>query len=435
VILIGLGSNKGDRIGFLRRAVKELIQREIIFGPIRVSRIYASDALLPSEAPDSWNMEFLNGVVSAQTRLAPRKFLEAIKQIEKDLGREDRERWAPREIDIDILWMKNVSISETDLHIPHSGLLFRPFWLAPLAELKTELPMNGGLVNVEQLARDMTSLAARPLPVSLLPVEFMGIVNVTPDSFSDGGLYQDSISAFRRIRELVDEGASLIDIGAESTRPGAKSIGAKEEWSRLESIVKEVRKSLSAEYPWVKWSIDTRYFETAKRASEFGIQWINDVTGGENSHMVELLQSSDCDVVFMHQLGVPVDPDRVIPSDQDPVDFLVRWANERILFFESWKIDRQRLIFDPGIGFGKTADQSIEILSRLHEFKALGLRTLVGHSRKSFLKQISKHEARDRDLETQVVSTSLIGRGVDYLRVHDVKGHDRAIRARLLIEA
>lgn len=435
MILIGIGSNKGDRIGFLRRAVKELLQRKVISGPVRVSRIYASDALLPTGAPASWNKEFLNGVIAAKTDLEPRKVLEAVKKIEKDLGRVDCERWAPREVDIDILWMKNIAVSETDLHIPHPGLLFRSFWLAPLAELKSELTMNGGTINIEQLARNMTNLPARPLPVSMLPVEFMGIVNVTPDSFSDGGLYHDSISAFRRIRELVDEGASLIDIGAESTRPGARSVGAKEEWTRLEPILLEVKKSLSSEYPWIKWSIDTRYPETAEKASEFGVHWINDVTGGENSRMIDILCHSQGDIVFMHQLGVPVDPDRVIPFDKDPVEFVLKWANERILFFESWKIERHRLIFDPGIGFGKTADQSIEILSRLQEFQSMGIRVLVGHSRKSFLKQISPRDPSDRDLESQVISSSLISRGVDYLRVHDVKGNERAARARLLIEA
>lgn len=435
MILIGVGSNQGDRVGFLRKALKELLQRKIIAGPVRVSRVYASEALLPSGAPPAWNQEFLNAVVLAQTNLTPRKVLEAIQQIEKDIGRVEHERWSPREIDIDILWMENVAVSESDLHIPHPGLLFRSFWLSPLAELKSELPMNGGTINIEQLARDMNSLPARPLPISILPIELMGIVNITPDSFSDGGLYKEPISAFRRIRELIDEGASMIDIGAESTRPGAKSIGPKEEWTRLEPIVREIKKGLAVEYPWVKWSIDTRYPETAEKVPDFGIHWLNDVTGGENSRMVEAWRNLVCDIVFMHQLGVPVDPHRVIPYKDDPVEVLLKWANERLSYFESWKIKRERLIFDPGIGFGKTADQSVEILSRLSEFKSLGIRILVGHSRKSFLKLISKEEPTQRDLETFIISSSLVSRGVDYLRVHDVKGNERAIRARLLIEA
>jgi len=434
VILIGVGSNLGDRVGFLRRALKELLQRKIISEPVRVSRLYASDALLPNTAPASWNKEFLNAVISASTDLDPSALLAAVQSIEKDLGRGDHERWSPREIDIDILWMKNVSLSEANLQIPHPGLLFRSFWLSPLAELHSELVMNSGIINIEQLARETTTLPARALPISLLPVELVGIVNVTPDSFSDGGLFQDSISAFRRIRELIDEGASVIDIGAESTRPGAHSIGPKDEWSRLEPILKEVKKGLTAEYPWVKWSVDTRYAETAAKLGEYGVTWLNDVSGGENSQMVETCKSHGGDVVFMHQLGLPADPRQVIPSEEDPVEFLLKWAHERIAYFESWKVDRQRLVFDPGIGFGKTADQSIEILSRLNEFRVLGSRILVGHSRKSFLKLISKQDPKNRDLETQIVSCNLVSRGVDYLRVHDVKGNERAIRARLLIE-
>jgi dihydropteroate synthase len=293
--------------------------------------------------------------------------------------------------------------------------------------------MNGGRVSIEQLSREMVQSAARALPITLLPTELMGIVNLTPDSFSDGGLYEEPVAAFRRIRELVEEGASLIDLGAESTRPGARLLEPKQEWLRFEPILNEVKRGLSQEYPWIKWSIDTRHSETARLAREYGIHWFNDVSGGASSQMIELWAESSQQVCFMHSLSLPADPKVHLPEDADPVQSLLIWANEKRSFFESFGIQPDRLIFDPGIGFGKTADQSVMILNRVSEFRKAGWRVLVGHSRKSFLKLVTQSDPQQRDVETEVLSTKLSENSCDYLRLHDVRSSVRAIRSALLV--
>jgi 2-amino-4-hydroxy-6-hydroxymethyldihydropteridine diphosphokinase/dihydropteroate synthase len=433
MILLGLGSNQGDRLGHLTRALRELISRQVIRAPIRVSRVYESEALLPTGAPSSWDIDFFNAVIEADSSLKPMELLAAIRQIEADLGRERLERWEPRCIDIDILWVKGESIKTDELQIPHPGLLFRSFWLKPLAELRSEIAMNGGRVSIEQLSREMVQSAARALPITLLPTELMGIVNLTPDSFSDGGLYEEPVAAFRRIRELVEEGASLIDLGAESTRPGARLLEPKQEWLRFEPILNEVKRGLSQEYPWIKWSIDTRHSETARLAREYGIHWFNDVSGGASSQMIELWAESSQQVCFMHSLSLPADPKVHLPEDADPVQSLLIWANEKRSFFESFGIQPDRLIFDPGIGFGKTADQSVMILNRVSEFRKAGWRVLVGHSRKSFLKLVTQSDPQQRDVETEVLSTKLSENSCDYLRLHDVRSSVRAIRSALLV--
>ncbi len=432
-VLIGLGSNLGDRMGYLTRAFKCLIKKKILCAPIRSSRVYTSAALLPDHAESSWSQNFLNAVLEARTNLDPRTLLAELKKIERELGRDDAERWAPRKIDLDILWMEDVHMAEPDLHLPHSALLFRSFWLKPLFELRSRLPMHGGLVEIEPLARELLEPQAHPLPCSLLPAELVGIVNVTPDSFSDGGLYDDSIAAFRRIRELVEEGAHVIDIGAESTRPGAISLTNDVEWLRLEPILSELKRGLRTEYPWVKWSLDTRHPETVEKLADYPVDWINDVTGGDSSRMMDAWVASNHDLVFMHHMGVPVDPAVHLPKEEDAILNILKWAADKRVQFESRGISCDRMILDPGIGFGKLPEQSLEILRRLNELKDLGLRLLIGHSRKSFLTLVTNEPAIRRDLETHVISANLISRGVDYLRIHDVKGCARAIRAQLMI--
>jgi dihydropteroate synthase len=245
--------------------------------------------------------------------------------------------------------------------------------------------------------------------------KLVGIVNVTPDSFSDGGVCFNVPSALKTITQLVSDGADVIDIGAESTRPGATPLTHEEEWIRLEPLLKNL--------PHLgEVSIDTRHAETARKALEYGVHWINDVSGFASPDMVETVKNSHCKLVIVHSLTVPADKNIVLTESVDVIEELLRFARVRLSALEKAGIAHERIIFDPGIGFGKTAKQSLQVLNQVHRFKELNVPILVGHSRKSFLaKPGDSIEQRDR--ATLEVSRVLIEQGVDYLRVHNVAQH------------
>ncbi len=247
--------------------------------------------------------------------------------------------------------------------------------------------------------------------------ELVGIVNVTPDSFSDGGQALDVASAHRRIEQLAADGASVIDIGAESTRPGATPLTWREEWERLGPVLNSLTKPKN-----VAISIDTRHAETAKRALDLGVDWINDVSGFAADVMIEVVKPYDCKLVMMHSITVPPDKENVLPDWMDVPLFLVNWAMSRRAILETSGIAPARVIFDPGLGFGKTADQNWEILRGILRIKSLDIAVLIGHSRKSFL-----GDPATRDAETLRVSKFLLDTGVEYLRVHDVAAHKRLL--------
>lgn len=243
--------------------------------------------------------------------------------------------------------------------------------------------------------------------------ELVGILNVTPDSFSDGGAFFTPEVAINAIAEMAEQGADVIDIGAESTRPGATPITPEEEWKRLQPVL-----SALLHFPSMKFSVDTRHVETAKRALKAGAHWVNDVSGFSDAAMIAAVRDSDCRIVAMHSLSIPADKNVVLPESVDVVAELLQWAEMRFGQIEKSGIARNRIIFDPGIGFGKTAAQSLSILRDIAKFRTLGVPVMVGHSRKSFLANFG-----DRDDTTLIVSHYLAQQGVDYLRVHDVAAH------------
>lgn len=391
-VILGLGSNVGDRAENLRAAIAELEQ---YVENIRKSEVLESAALLPENAPIDWDMPYLNMAIAGKTTLSPRELLSTIKDIEQKLGREKIGHWSPRNIDIDILAFGDLQVDEPDLTIPHKELLNRDFALKPLLELAPDW--------VHPLARK---------------TKLVGIVNVTPDSFSDGGQNFAPEKAIAAIKKLIGQGASVVDIGAESTRPNAKLISPDEEWARLAPVLAEI---LAARPQFAALiSVDTRHAETAKRAIAAGVDWINDVSGFGAPDMVDAVKSADCKIVVMHSLSVPADKNIVLPEGCDVVGEVFGWAQSRIKALENAGIKRERIIFDIGIGFGKTAAQSHELIKNITKFKELGVALFVGHSRKSFLGANSVAEADQKTLE---ISKSLATQGVDYLRVHNVVIH------------
>jgi dihydropteroate synthase len=258
---------------------------------------------------------------------------------------------------------------------------------------------------------------------------WIGILNITPDSFSDGGQWEDLSSITQRLDTWDEAGVPIVDVGAESTRPGANPISPEEEWRRLEPVLHLLydRYSHLPLKPWI--SIDTRNSETAKQAIELGADIINDVGGLSTPGMLKVLQNSDVQYVLMHSLGIPANPSKTLAAETDPLLALLKWFEEKLNLLSSAGVSTDRIILDPGIGFGKTALQSLEILRNLKRLFDLPHRLLVGHSRKSFLGFLNPGSPDSRDLETIGASLQLAGQGVDLIRVHDPVSHLRAVRA------
>lgn len=243
--------------------------------------------------------------------------------------------------------------------------------------------------------------------------KLLGIINVTPDSFSDGGESLKPEDALHAIASAINDGASLVDIGAESTRPGATPITPEEEWGRLAPVLEGVS---ALGFPF---SVDTRQPVNAVKALIYNAAWINDVSGFSTIGMIAAVQESNCKLVLMHSLSVPADPAQVLP-DNGVTETVLAWGAQRIGALKQAGIAKERIIFDPGIGFGKTAKASHELIDNIASFKQLGVPILVGHSRKSFL---GTGTTEERDAKTLEVSRYLAGQGVDYLRVHNIALH------------
>jgi dihydropteroate synthase len=248
----------------------------------------------------------------------------------------------------------------------------------------------------------------------------MGILNVTPDSFHDGGEFDAVADAIDRAEEMVANGVDIVDIGGESTRPGADPVPVEEEIDRVVPVIEAVS-DLDA---WI--SIDTRKAAVGRAALDAGADILNDVSGLEDPEMRLLAAERDVPVVVMHSIETPVDPDTDIEYD-DVVGDVIDDLTERILLAEKAGLDREQIIVDPGLGFGKSSAESFELLGRIDEFAALGCPVLVGHSHKSLFELVGR-EAGDR-LQSTVAATALAAeRGADIVRVHDVRENVAAVR-------
>jgi len=432
MLILSLGTNLGDSLNNLRLGL-QLLQKSQKIAPLQISPLYSSSALLPPYAPVAWNRPFLNLAVACETDLSPLEVLKLIKQIERQLGREENQRWAPRIIDIDILAWDNCVIDQIGLKIPHTELLSRPFalwplldlwpdWQHPSAEL-TELLQRWGSRYTGELAPCGTKLLPHRLEGSAL----VGILNITPDSFSDGGKFITVPNALAQAEKLVREGAEVLDIGAESTRPGATPVLPETEWELLKPVLIAIKEQYKQ---WVfkpKISIDTRHFIVAEKAMQLGIDWINDVSGFVDPNMRALAAGSSVKCVVMHNLGVPAQKNVVLASYPNICEQILDWTEQRFDELLDAGVDANQLIFDIGIGFGKTSQQSIFLLKNIKQFRRLNCPILVGHSRKSFLNLITEKSFPDRDFETAMVSYQLAAQGVNYLRVHNVGLNSEAI--------
>ena len=242
----------------------------------------------------------------------------------------------------------------------------------------------------------------------------MGVVNVTPDSFSDGGRFLDPGAAIAQGRRLAAEGASILDVGGESTRPGADPVPAEAELLRVIPVIEGLAGGAA------QLSIDTSKVAVAQPALDAGASYVNDVTAFRSEPgLAALVAERGVDCCLMHMLGTP----RTMQDDpryDDVVSDVKAFLAERLAFAVAEGVPEERVMLDPGIGFGKTVEHNLELLRRLDEIVALGRPVVIGLSRKSFLGKITGREAGDRAVATAAANALALERGASVFRVHDV---------------
>lgn len=413
-IYLGLGANDGDRIGNLELAVGELAGAG--FRVRQISPVVESPAMLPADAEPEWHQPYLNLAVSGDADWQPQQGLDIVKSIERDLGRKPGPRWSPRPIDIDLLRWHERRASDERLTIPHIGLPQRDFVLTPLLHMQPDLPAGDNGESVFEL-----TMRVRPIPL------WMAVVNLTPDSFSDGGSWRDAGALDDYLNKLIDRHVQIIDLGAESTRPGGDALEPAEEWKRIEPALARLHERLQGRRirPWL--SIDSRHPTVVDNAMKYGIDIINDVTGLQNANMQAVARASGRQVVAMHSLTVPAKAGECLPAQPGAVQQITEWVERSMETWAAAGIDLNRIILDPGIGFGKSSIQAFDILSHCRALRRCGLRLLIGHSRKSFMRNITgDRPAHQRDIETLGMSLALCAQGVDIIRVHSPFIHIRA---------
>jgi dihydropteroate synthase len=251
----------------------------------------------------------------------------------------------------------------------------------------------------------------------------MGILNVTPDSFSDGGRFFSRTAIADQIEKLLGSGADIIDVGGESTRPYSDPVSAEDELERVLPAIRLIRERSS-----IPVSIDTTKAEVARGALKEGADIINDISALRfDRDMVSLARESGAPVIMMHMQGTPSDM-QVEPHYDDVVADIKDFFRERLAWAEKNGISSEKIIIDPGIGFGKTVAHNLTILRRLEEFSELGCPVLIGHSRKSFIGKLLGSEVDERDAATAAISALCVMKGVSILRVHDVAMNVEAVR-------
>lgn len=246
------------------------------------------------------------------------------------------------------------------------------------------------------------------------PFALMGIVNVTPDSFFDGGMHFSVEGAVAHALKLRDEGADILDIGGASSRPGAQDVTPREEIQRIVPVIEQVAKSFDGPI-----SVDTTWTETARAALDSGASWVNDISAGRfDPGMTRLIAEKKCTAVLMHSRGTPQTMQHDIHYDniiKEVCNELLRAAEQ----FTSAGVDRGKIILDPGIGFAKTIEHNLSILKEMDSIVKLGYPVLVGTSRKSFIGKITGRDVKDRLYGTLATVASCYIRGVRIFRVHD----------------
>ena len=243
----------------------------------------------------------------------------------------------------------------------------------------------------------------------------MGVLNVTPDSFSDGGLYNTHQKAINRVDEMIAQGADIIDIGGESTRPGAEPVSEKEESARVIPVIKEIVRKFN-----IPISIDTRKTEVAKKALDAGAHIVNNVEGLKNNEILgKIVARYDVPIILMHMRGNPKTMQKDIKYRSVISDIIEELKNSITLARDAG-IREDNILIDPGIGFGKTTNDNLKIINRINEFKILGKPVVLGPSRKSFIGNVLNLDVKERLEGTLATVAYAVLKDVNIIRVHDV---------------
>ncbi len=424
MIYISLGSNLGNRLSNLRKAV-ELLKTDILQHTYE-SIIIETKALLKDGVPTEWDKPYLNMVIAGKSKLSAENLLKNLTNIEQQLGRDlSAKKWAPRIIDLDIIIYNDQNISSPGLKTPHPELLNRDFLIHLLGLMPEnympKLQVNGKFVRADEYAHeqiDCTDLFANAFT---LEPQIVGVLNITQDSFSDGGKNFEPEIAIKNAYKMVTDGAEIIDIGAQSTRPGGiEIIGPEKEYERLTPVLDGL-KEINA-----KISIDSYHPELIRKIlKNYQVDWINDVTGNLDDDILKEIASSGTKILTMHSLSVPPDRNKILPHDSNFINYLQRWSEQMLEQMLRCGFSADDLILDPGIGFGKSIYQNLALIKEIKNLRKNGVRFLIGHSRKSFIQGFFDGKASARDLETIAISNNLAKSGIDYIRVHNVCDHYR----------
>ncbi|KAJ3208874.1 trifunctional dihydropteroate synthetase [Dinochytrium kinnereticum] len=431
---IAVGSNLGNKLANIQNAIETLSKADSI-KVLATSFLYETAPMYVQDQP-----AFLNAVFKIQTTLSPQDLLKLLKKTEADFGRDfGTVRFGPRSLDLDIIFFDNLELSDESLIIPHPRLAEREFVLRPLCDIAPNVEHPTLFKTCSQLL-SLLSHSEGYVPNSInrvFPIGsslwalgqrtyVMGILNVTPDSFSDGGKFVAPDIAINHVKAMIDSGADIIDIGGQSTRPNAEEVSIEEEVSRVVPVIKEIR----ARGITVPISVDTYRGEVAKLAIEAGADMINDVSGATlDPSMIDYAASLKVPICLMHMRGTPKTMTQLTQyENNDVVTSVKRDLSSRVSWAIQSGIYRWNIITDPGIGFAKTPAQSFELIRSLKklteaEDESLGVPVLVGPSRKSFLSAglNVKKEPEERVWGTAAACTASVAGGATFLRVHDVK--------------
>ncbi|RKP38705.1 Dihydropteroate synthase-like protein [Dimargaris cristalligena] len=431
---LALGGNVGDTVTTMHSALERL-QAHPDIQVTNTSFLYRT---APMYVVDQ--SRFLNCACHIQTNLTPEALLAALKTIEVDLGRDleqaQRVRNGPRPIDLDILFYGRLIIQTPDLTIPHPRIQERLFVLFPLCDIARHMEHPTLFKTTHQLLKLRLHAESAAGIERVFPLNgrvwsweertyLMGILNCTPDSFSDGGQWVDPSAALTHAQSMVQDGADLIDVGGQSTRPNADEITAEEEIQRVVPVVQLLRKHGVK----VPISIDTYYSAVAEAALQAGANFINDVSGGQRDpRILAIAARYQVPICLMHMrgnaktmMGLNDYPaGQVVPIVTTELQACVHHALRAGIY-------RWNIIVDPGIGFAKNVDQDLDLLRQLSQLTddqspIAGFPVLVGTSRKKFIGKITNQEQpKDRAWGTAATCSAAIAGGCRILRVHDVK--------------
>ncbi|KAK0629978.1 Dihydropteroate synthase-like protein [Bombardia bombarda] len=439
---IALGSNLGDRIGWIEKACNEMDAQGI--------RVKRTSSLWETEPMYVLDQDrFVNGVCEVETTLEPLALLDALQAIENGLGRKKLIDKGPRNIDLDILMYESEIVDHPRLKIPHIGIQEREFVLRPLAELipnQPPFPSRPWTLTRDLLA-SLPPLRPTPPPhhndpplprhppiCALNPARkthIMAILNMTPDSFSDGGVLPSlpPTSLISTVSSLLAAGATMIDIGGQSTAPHTPEVPAAEETRRVVPAIELIRAHFPPSEP-VLISVDTYRASVAAAAVAAGADIVNDVSGGSmDPDMLPTVARLGATICLMHMRGTPATMSSLARYPANEGGLIAGIARElvaRVAAAEAAGIRRWRIVLDPGLGFAKVGEQNVDVLRHLEELRGWpgleGLPWLVGSSRKSFIGLVTGVETpRERIWGTAATVAAAVKGGADVVRVHDVR--------------